>query len=167
MIVSFYFVPFVTSCSKLFDAMFRAYLARWLAPKSRGPDSLGQRGEDFAARYLKRQGYKILGRQVDLRVGELDIIAVDEHADRGRTIVFVEVKTRTNTDAGTPAEAVDEERQQRMTRAALFYLKSHGLLEYPARFDVIALLWPTGTREPTLEHFKNAFPATGHGQFFN
>jgi putative endonuclease len=167
MIVSFYFVPFVTSCSKLFDAMFRAYLARWLAPKSRGPDSLGQRGEDFAARYLKRQGYKILGRQVDLRVGELDIIAVDMRAPKGRTIVFIEVKTRTDVSTGTPAEAVDDLRQQRMTRAALAYLKSHRLLDHPARFDVIALTWPNAAKEPTLEHIQNAFDATGHGQFFN
>ena len=108
----------------------KTWLAKWFPPKS-----LGQRGEDFAARYLKRLGYHIVGRQVDLRVGELDIVAVD-----GRTVVFVEVKTRTSTAAGSPAEAVDDERQLRMTRAALAYLKSHGLLEYPARFDVLALI---------------------------
>lgn len=142
--------------------MLRAYFARWFAPKSLGPEALGKRGEDFAARYLKRLGYHIVGRQIDLRVGELDIVAVDV-----RTVVFVEVKTRTSCDAGSPAEAVDDLRQQRMTRAALAYLKSHGLLEYPARFDVIALTWPDGAREPTLEHFKDAFPATGRGQFFN
>ncbi len=145
----------------------RTWLTRWLAPKSLDHASLGKRGEDFAARYLKRLGYHIVGRQVDLRVGELDIIAVDEKAARGRTIVFVEVKTRTTTDAGTPAEAVDQERQGRMTRAALFYLKSNGLLEYPARFDVIALLWPDGAREPTLEHIQNAFAPIGRGQFFS
>ena len=150
---------------------------QWFATKSLGHQSLGhqslgKQGEDFAARYLKRLGYKIVGRHVDLRVGELDIIAVENSTDDGRrpkqrTIVFVEVKTRTDHDAGTPAEAVDDLRQQRMTRAALAYLKSHGLLEYPARFDVIALTWPAGAREPTLEHFQNAFPATGRGQFFN
>ena len=145
----------------------RSWLARWFAPKSLGPETLGKRGEDFAARYLKRRGYDIVGRQVDLRVGELDIIAVDNSTPNRRTVVFVEVKTRTNCDAGTPAEAVDDERQQRMTRAALAYLKSHGLLEYPARFDVIALTWPDGAREPTLEHFKDAFPAMGRGQFFS
>ena len=156
--------------------MLRAYLARWFRLKSRDPESLGQRGEDFAARYLKRLGYHLVGRQVDLRVGELDIVAVDNRAvdnstpdrrPKDRVIVFVEVKTRTDDSAGTPAEAVDDLRQERMTRAALAYLKSHGLLEYPARFDVIALTWPDGAREPTLEHFKDAFPATGRGQFFS
>jgi putative endonuclease len=136
----------------------------WLLP---APKSLGQRGEDFAARYLKRLGYHIVGRQVDLRVGELDIIAVDNNAVGGRTVVFVEVKTRASDAAGAPAEAVDDLRQERMTRAALAYLKSHGLLEHRARFDVIALLWPKGARTPTIEHIKDAFPAVGRGQFFN
>ena len=80
--------------------------------------SLGQRGEDAAARFLKRKGYRILARGVDSPLGELDIIAVD-----GRTIVFVEVKTRTSTDAGHPAEAIDDRKQRRMTQAALAYLK--------------------------------------------
>jgi putative endonuclease len=136
----------------------------WFVP---APKSLGKRGEDFAARYLKKRGYKIVGRHVDLHVGELDIIAVDCRTHNRRNIVFVEVKTRTDHDAGTPAEAVDDVRQQRMTRAALAYLKSHGLLEYPARFDVLALTWPDSARTPTVEHIQNAFPAAGRGQFFS
>lgn len=139
----------------------RIWISRWFPPKS-----LGQRGEDFAARYLQRLGYHVVGRQVDLHVGELDIIAVDESAVPARTIVFVEVKTRTSDAAGLPTEAIDDLRQQRMTRAALAYLKSHGLLEYPARFDVIAITWPDGAKQPTLEHIQDAFPAVGHGQFF-
>lgn len=135
----------------------RSWLAQWFLPKT-----LGQRGEDYAARYLKRLGYHIVGRQVDLRVGELDIVAVD-----GRTVVFVEVKTRSSDAAGSPLEAVDDRRQERLTRAALAYLKSHGLLEHSARFDVIALTWPDGARAPTVEHIQNAFPAAaGRGQFF-
>lgn len=155
----------------------RELVTRWFAPKSLGRPSpghasLGKRGEDYAARYLKRLGYHVVGRQVDLHVGELDIVAVDFNAvdtktDDRRTIVFVEVKTRTSTAAGSPAEAVDDLRQERMTRAALAYLKSHGLLEYRARFDVIALTWPEGAREPTVEHIQNAFPAVGRGQFFS
>ena len=137
--------------------VFRDWLATCFRKKS-----LGLRGEDAAAKYLKRQGYHILARHVDVRVGELDIVAVD-----GRTVVFVEVKTRTSTDAGTPADAIDEHKQQRMTRAALAYLKSHGLLEYSARFDVVALTWPRNARRPTIEHFENAFAPSGLGQFFS
>jgi putative endonuclease len=46
-------------------------------------------------------------------------------------------------------------------------LKSHRLLDHPARFDVIALTWPNAAKEPTLDHIQNAFDATGQGQFFN
>ncbi len=141
----------------------KTWLAQWFPPEWFAAKSLGQRGEDFAARYLKRLGYHVVGRQIDLRVGELDVVAVD-----GRTVVFVEVKTRTSDAAGSPAEAVDDLRQERMTRAALAYLKSHGLLEYSARFDVVALTWPEGARAPTVKHIQNAFPsAAGRGQFFS
>jgi len=135
----------------------RTWFAAWFRPKS-----LGERGEDFAARYLRRLGYHILARHVDLRVGELDIVAAD-----GRTVVFVEVKTRSSDDSGSPAEVVDARREQRMTQAALAYLKSHGLLAHSARFDVVALTWPAGERTPVVEHIQDAFPAVGRGQFFN
>jgi putative endonuclease len=124
--------------------------------------SLGERGERAAARHLRHLGYKIVGRHQRDHFGELDLIAVD-----GRTIVFVEVKTRTSHDAGHPAEAVGPEKQQRLTRLALAYLKRHDLLENPARFDVLAITWPEKARQPTIEHFKNAFEAVGRGQMFS
>jgi len=132
----------------------------WLAERFR-PKSLGQRGEDAAARYLKRLGYHILARHCRTRLGELDLIAAD-----GRTVVFVEVKTRRTTDAGHPADAIDPRKEQRMTQAALAYLKAHGLLDYSARFDVVAITWPADSRRPTIEHFQNAFSPPGKGQFF-
>src|SRR5438045_8901991 len=108
-------------------ARVREWLARRFPKKS-----LGDRGEDAAAKFLKRQGFRILARGVDSRLGELDIIAVD-----GRTIVFVEVKTRSSNDAGYPTEAIDQFKRRRMTQAALGYLKANPLLEYSARFDVV------------------------------
>ncbi|MEX2318155.1 MAG: YraN family protein [Pirellulales bacterium] len=133
----------------------------WWASRFRAKP-LGARGEDLAARFLKRRGYRILGRQVDSRHGEIDIVAVD-----GRTIVFVEVKTRQSTDAGHPTEAIDEQKQERLTRAALAYLKAQRLLKYAARFDVVAITWPDDASRPTIEHYRDAFPAVGAGQFFN
>jgi putative endonuclease len=97
-----------------------------------------------------------------LPLGELDIIAVD-----GRTVVFVEVKTRSSTGAGHPADAIDNRKEQRMTQAALAYLKSHRLLNHSARFDVVAVTWPTDAKDPTIEHIIDAFPAVGRGQFFS
>jgi putative endonuclease len=54
-----------------------------------------------------------------------------------------------------------------MTRAALAYLKSQGLLQYAARFDVVAVTWAEQARRPTIEHFPNAFSPVGAGQFFS
>jgi len=122
---------------------------------------LGERGERAAARYLKRRGYKLIARGHRLFPGEIDLVAID----RG-TLVFVEVKTRRSADAGHPAEAVTADKQRRLTRLAVTFLKRHGLLEHPARFDVLAITWPHG-RRPTIEHFQNAFDAVGQGELYS
>lgn len=126
----------------------------WIAWDRRLP--LGRRGENAAARYLRRLGYIILARSQRDAIGEIDVVAVDR-----RTVVFVEVKTRASHDAGHPAEAVDEDKQRRLTRLALSYLKRHDLLECKSRFDVVAVTWPDGDKRPMIEHFKDAFEAIG------
>jgi putative endonuclease len=126
------------------------------------PLPLGARGARAAARFLQRRGYIIVARGQRDRLGELDLVAVD-----GRTIVFVEVKTRSSNDGGHPADAVDQEKQRRLTRAALAFQKQHDLLEYPARFDIIAITWPVNTSRPHIEHFRHAFQAQGHGPMFS
>ncbi len=136
---------------------------RWLRDLTR-PSSLGQRGEKAAARYLKRQGYTIIARSQRERIGEVDIVAVDNHQDGNRTLVFVEVKTRESSIAGAPTDAVDDDKQRRLTRLALGYLKRNDLLEHPSRFDVISILWPQDAKQPEIQHIKNAFPAFGAGQ---
>jgi putative endonuclease len=126
----------------------------WIALDRRLP--LGRRGENAAARFLHRLGYVIVARGQRDAIGEIDLVAVDR-----RTVVFVEVKTRASHDAGHPAEAVDEDKQRRLTRLALSYLKRHDLLECKTRFDVIAITWPDGDKRPTIEHYKDAFEAVG------
>ena len=121
---------------------------------------LGRQGENAAARFLRQRGYKILARGDRLEWGELDLVALDQE-----TVVFVEVKTRRG-DAGHPAEAVDAVKQQRLTRLALAWLKRHGLLERPARFDVIAITAKDGCRSPVIQHFPNAFDAVGNWQYY-
>ena len=122
----------------------------------RPPRSLGVHGERVAERHLLKLGYVIIARSYADGIGELDLIAVDD-----RTIVFVEVKTRTSDAAGTPAEAVDEDKQIRVSRTALSYLKRHNLLECRCRFDVIAISWGGSAANLELEHFQNAFTAVG------
>jgi putative endonuclease len=141
---------------------------RWLAPfQDRirvifAPRPLGRRGEDAAARYLKKRGYVIVAHGHRDNIGEIDLIAID-----GRTVVFIEVKTRTSYDAGHPADAVDEKKQQRLTRLALSYMKRHDLLECSARFDVVAVTWPDDKGRPVIEHFQNAFEPTGFSGMFS
>ncbi len=137
----------------------------WLQERIQ-PRSLGERGERAAARFLRRLGYHVVTTRRRHRYGEIDIIAVD-HTTDGRTVVFVEVKTRRSDQLGRPAEAIDATRQARLTRAALAFLKSHGLLEYASRFDVIEVIWPAGARRPTIRHIRDAFPAVGRGQFYS
>ncbi len=130
--------------------------------KLQRPRTLGQRGEAAAAKFLKKKGYTILARSDRGRLGEIDLVAVD-----GRTLVFVEVKTRRSHDAGHPADAVDEDKQRRLTRLALTYLTRHELLECAARFDVVAITWPDDEHKPTIDHFPNAFEAVGQWQMFS
>ena len=139
----------------------RAIVARLRAAWDRY-HPLDRRGERAAERHVRRLGYKIVARRERGRLGELDLVAVD-----GRTVVFIEVKTRRSHDAGRPDEAVDADKQQRLTRLALAYLKRHDLLEYPARFDVVGVTWPDGARRPQIDHFQNAFEAVGRGQMFS
>lgn len=116
---------------------------------------LGNRGERVAARYLKKQGYKILARQAKNRIGEIDLIAMQED-----TLVFIEVKTRSSMASGHPAEAVGYQKQKQISRTALFWLKERNLLEHRCRFDVVAIIWQPNA-SPLIEHYTNAFEAIG------
>ncbi len=84
----------------------------------------------------------------------MDIIARE-----GKTVVFVEVKTRSSERFGSPQAAVGPRKQHRMTAIALYYLKAKGLLDGPARFDVAAV--SLGERGEEVVLYKNAFDATG------
>ncbi len=84
----------------------------------------------------------------------------------GQTVVFVEVKTRSSDTAGQPYEAVGADKQRRLTRAALAFLKKHGWLQRQARFDVVSVRVGPDGRAPDVRHFVNAFEPTGRGQFF-
>lgn len=141
-----------------FWGRLKAWWSQWLQPPS-----LGLRGERLAERFLRRKGYHIIATHArDRKLGEIDLIAVD-----GRTVVFVEVKTRTSHDKGHPAEAVDNTKQRRITKLALRYLKRHDLLENAARFDIIAITWPDVQKSPVIEHFERAFEPQGVTGFFS
>jgi putative endonuclease len=111
---------------------------------------LGADGEQVAERYLRRQRYVILARNYRCRSGEVDLIALDR-----RTVVFIEVKTRTQSGFGSPLEAVDRRKQRQIRRAAQYYLAENRLQGRDGRFDVVGVWWEHG--ELRCELVKNAF----------
>lgn len=123
--------------------------------KARGEK--GRRGEELAAQYLMRHGYRIIQKNYRVSCGEVDIVAQDKDA-----LVFVEVKTRTGPTFGSPAEAVTYRKRQQISKTALVYLSQHRLLDEPARFDVVAVLLSKGA-EPHIELIKNAFELAYEG----
>ncbi|MFQ5585944.1 MAG: YraN family protein [Thermodesulfobacteriota bacterium] len=112
--------------------------------------TLGKRGEEVAADLLKMAGYRVIERNFRCRGGEVDIVALD-----GKTIVFVEVKTRRSKEFGPPKLAVDGRKQRQLVKAALTYLKEKRLLNTAARFDVVGIVVRDDGHE--VEHIKNAF----------
>jgi len=122
----------------------------------------GTRAERAAARYLRRQGCRILTRNYTCPLGELDVVALD-----GDCIVFVEVRSTGTADATRPAESVDAAKQRRLTDLALHYLQQRRLLGHSARFDVLAVSWPADRREPLITHYRHAFEAVGRFQMYS
>lgn len=126
------------------------------------PHPLGRRGERAAARYLKRKGYAIVSHSERGALGEIDLVAVDK-----RTVVFVEVKTRRRLDRGLPEEFVDDDKQRRLSRLALTFMRRHELLEEKGRFDIVSIAWPRDWRRPQIDHIEDAFAPVGFGQMFS
>jgi putative endonuclease len=126
---------------------------------------VGAYGERLAAEYLLRKGYFLLERSYRLKSGEIDLIAVW----RKRVVVFVEVKTwaiQLDTTGG-PSDAVDSDKQAKISRVAMMYMKRHKLIETtPGRADVIEIILSGPSGGPVFRHFENAFEAVGTFQFY-
>lgn len=125
---------------------------------------LGQRSERTAARFLRKLGYRVVAANVNERVGELDLVAV---APDRRTLVVVEVRSVSGPDPQKAADSVDYAKQKKLTEATVRFLGRRRLLGVNVRFDVLALAWPAGGREPVVMHVPHAFEATGRFQMFS
>ena len=113
--------------------------------------SLGRRGEDMAHRYLQRSGYAVIARNYRPSAGESEIDIV---ARRGDLVVFVEVKTRSGSEFGSPDRAIGLQKQKNITRAARRYAARAGLEWNQVRFDTIAIVLGEST---SLVHQQDAF----------
>jgi putative endonuclease len=144
-----------------FGLFLSPVLTRWYDRIGGNPRSLGARGEREAERFYLRQGLIVIERGFQDQFGEIDLIVVD-----GRRLVFVEVKTRATDRFGSPAEAVDEEKQRRITKTAYAFLKRHQLTENPIRFDIVSIVWPADQATPAIKQYANAFEAWGEFQLY-
>ena len=96
---------------------------------------LGKEGEKLAAKFLKKQGFFVLEKNLRLPQCEIDIICTDK-----KVLRFVEVKTRSSTEFANPREAVDFKRRQNYRRAGEFYVKINNLQNVPLHFDIIEVV---------------------------
>jgi len=132
---------------------------RWLGRLGRAASAgtnprhdLGKRGEDLAAAYLRKLGYRIIARREKVLRGDLDIIALDD-----RTVVFVEVRTRSDTLHGHPADTIDRRKQRRIATLANAYIRRHRLEDCRVRIDVVTVTLAGADGQPDVEHFQDAF----------
>ena len=124
-----------------------------MTPQAHDNAHSGRWGEDVAAEFLVRAGYRILGRRVRPdRRDEIDIVA-----RKDESLVFVEVKTRATEDFGRPASAVNFAKRKALNRAAVRYLKQLDFPKLYYRFDTIEVIGEEGGT-PEVRHIENAFP---------
>jgi len=119
-----------------------------------GKKQLGNRGEEEAARFLQRLGWRVLERNYRCRMGEIDIIAVDSQG----TLVFAEVRSRSSLSCGLPEESVINKKQNKLRMLAQQYLLARPKLAHnPCRFDVLAVTFNELGEVKTIRHIQNAF----------
>ena len=98
-----------------------------------------------------RRKYAILATRHRTRFGEIDIVCV-----RDGVLVFAEVKARRSVQRGSAVDAVSPSKQRRIAAMALDYLASHGGLDRPCRFDVVAIDF-VGSSRMTIRVIENAW----------
>jgi putative endonuclease len=113
---------------------------------------VGKRAEEAACKFLKKKGYKIIARNYRTRLGELDVVALD-----GKTLVFVEVRSKKEGNFGPPGASISREKSHRLVRAAWDFLTKKGIRDRDCRFDVVGVVYKEGTKSPQVSVFKNAF----------
>lgn len=119
------------------------------------PKDIGQKGEDLSAKYLIALNYEIITTNYHSRFGEIDLIALDKSVAQFE-IVFVEVKTRTDLNYGSPQEAVTFQKRQRLIKTALHFLnQSSPKIARSWRIDLIAIILDGKGHLKKLQHFKN------------
>jgi putative endonuclease len=111
---------------------------------------LGLLGEQIAARWLTRKGWRIVYRRFKNGRRDIDLVA-----QREATVAFVEVKARAGSEFGDPVEAVHLKKQRELTKSAHVWIDRHGRDEEMYRFDVVGVL--VDGERVLVKHVENAF----------
>lgn len=114
----------------------------------RAKDTLGQRGEELAARYLAAAGIEVIDRNWRCADGEIDLVGID----RG-TLVIVEVKTRSSVDYGHPLEAITPAKLARLYLLASRWRRAQGRHYASFRVDAVSVI-DDGSGFPVIEHVR-------------
>jgi len=112
---------------------------------------VGKLGEKTAQKFLKKRGYRIRETGFRCRHGEIDIIA-----QRKDYLVFVEVRTKSNLDFGTPEESITQAKKERLIALALTYTSTHQNLPPLWRIDVVAIELDDKGKTRRIELIENA-----------
>lgn len=124
------------------------------------PAYLGRMGEIYAARYFMRRHWIVRSANYRTRFGEIDLVV-----SKGKTLAFVEVKTRSPQSIADPREAVDFQKQAKLIKSAMLYLQDPEFQKFQPRFDVIEVILDEegyrNEKKAILNHYPNAFDAEG------
>jgi putative endonuclease len=111
----------------------------------------GNLGESIAQDFLKKKGCRILETNFRCHPGEIDIIAL-----QGNTLVFVEVRCKTNSRFGSPEESITYTKMEHLKAAAIYYLQNHGKYLDSWRIDLIAIELDTNHKLKRINQIENA-----------
>lgn len=118
-------------------------------------NDLGEWGEDYAAHYLKANGYLIMERDWKYGRSKSDIDIICKTPD-AKTVAFVEVKTRAEEQITSPEDAVNVQKVRRIGKAADHYVKMCDIVE-DLRFDIITIIGRKDSGNIQINHIENAF----------
>ena len=118
---------------------------------------VGKLGEEAARKFLKKRGYRIRETGFRCRHGEIDIVA-----QKNDYLVFVEVRTKTNLDFGTPEESITQAKKERLIASALTYTTTHENIPPLWRIDVIAIEIDDKGKTKRIDLIENAIEQVSH-----
>ena len=113
--------------------------------------SIGSRGEQLVAAYLRSRGWTVLHRNFRGGSKEIDLVML-----RDGVVAFVEVRTRSRVDYGHPFDTIGRRKQEAIRMAAKAWVAAHGSSDYSYRFDAASVLTQSG-RPAIIEYLEDAW----------